>query len=489
MRLLILLIQLSILLSQQGSNFTTSPKKVGDPKEWIKNNLTAVHSLENHINRKSIVQLMLEDKIPGISIAFVDQTKIGWTASFGVKDLSTSEKVTPKTVFTGASLSKPLAAIAALRAVESGKLELDQDVNSVLRSWKVPENEFTEKEKVTLRRLIGHRAGIRNDLWSSYLPNEDIPTLTQMLAGQPPSIDPSTAVEFAPGSSQKYSNPGYSIIQQILEDVYQESFEDILQTLVFKPSKMKESSFQQPMPEKLKKRRAIGYDENLVAYPYRLFPYKAAGGVWTTPSDMAKFVITLFKAYDGKNNLLSKSTLSEVFSRKRERLGFSKIFSDESKDLIFRHYGSNQGFTAYLVGSLHKRQAVIIMINSDNGFNLLDYIARAVAEYYNWDHLKPVIHKKYTKKIASMGEYEGKFELEHSPKALSFHLKNDLLYIAEENDKEPIALTPIGNSSFISVKNGNKYQFYQPRNNPNGKIEWVQVVLPNGQQNWHKKVN
>ncbi len=493
MRSIILLFLSSALFTicvaqPQKTNTDTSPidGKNKAPIAWIKNNLTALYSLDGHVPRKSIAQLMLEDDIPGLSIAFVDSNKIAWAASFGFKNLSTSEEVSEQTVFTGASLSKPLAAIAALKAVESGKIDLDENVNNVLDGWKIPDNEFTVDEKVTLRRLIGHSAGIRNDLWSSYLPDEKVPTLTQMLAGQSPSVDPVTAVIFTPGSEVKYSNPGYSIIQKILADVYQDSFDDILETLVFRPSGMQESSFKQPMPAELKERRAVGYDENLKPYPYRLFPYKAAGGVWTTPTDMARFVITLLEDYEGKKNILSPAMMAEVFSRQRERLGFSKIFNDNSEDLIFRHYGSNQGFTSYLVGSLLRKQAVIVMINSDNGFALLDYIARAVAEYYKWDYLKPTIHDRYTAEIPTIGEYQGRFD--HYSEILTFNLNEGYLWVTSEKEQTPKKLVPVGNSQFISIDSSVKYEFFRPRGNKDGDIKWVRVTQASGQENWCERV-
>ncbi len=489
MRIVLLLFLFSACFAQPSNTKTDNVPTNGKnkaPAAWIKNNLTSLHSLDGHVIRKSIPQLILEDDIPGVSIAFVDKNKLTWKASFGFRNLSTSEKVNDKTVFTGASLSKPLAAIAALKLVESGKINLDEDVNKVLVGWHVKNNEFTTTEKVTLRRLIGHSAGVRNDLWSSYLPGQAVPTLTQMLAGESPSVDPATTVVFAPGSDVRYSNPGYSIIQKMLEDVSQDSFEDILETLVFEPSGMTESSFKQPMPEALKERRAIGYDENLKPYPYRLFPYKAAGGVWTTPTDMAKFVMTLFADHEGKNKILSSSMMAEVLSRKRERLGFSKIFNDESEDLIFRHYGSNQGFTSYLVGSLLRRQAVIIMINSDNGFELLDYIARAVAEYYDWDHLQPTIHNRYTSEISTIKEYQGRFD--NNSEILTFNLNEGLLWVSSEEAKTPMKLIPVGKNEFISIDSSVKYEFYRPRHNKNGDIKWVRVIQASGRDNWCERV-
>jgi len=454
--------------------------------QWIESHLTPLHSLTGKVTRKSIPQLMLEDNIPGLSMAFVDQGKILWQRSYGYSDLENLTKVDKQTVFTGASLSKPLAAVAALNLVDNGMLNLDEDVNQTLKNWQIPESNFTTTEKVTLRRLISHRAGIRNDLWSSYLPNEEVPTLTQMLAGQSPSIDPATEVVRIPGSTERYSNPGYSIIQKLLEDVKNNSFENILDELVLQPSGMNDSSFEQPMPEQLKARRAIGYHEDLKPYPYRLFPYKAAGGIWTTPSDMAKFVITLFEDFEGKHNILSKQMTDKLFSRTPERLAFSKIFNDSSDDLLFRHYGSNQGFTSYLVGSIKKKQAVIIMINSDNGFELLDYTARAVAEYYHWDYLQPNQHDAAEVTNATITAYKNKYQNESQ--IFDFTVKDNALWVQNSPTSTPQKLIPIKNSGFISTADSTRYDFYLPRDGSSDVYQWVRIISPSGQNAWYEKV-
>lgn len=78
--------------------------------------------------------------------------KVTWARSYGLADIATQKPVTSDTLFQAASVSKSVTALAALRLVQEGKLELDEDVNLKLKSWKVPE--FTKNEKVTLRRLL-----------------------------------------------------------------------------------------------------------------------------------------------------------------------------------------------------------------------------------------------------------------------------------------------------------------------------------------------
>ena len=271
--------------------------------ERIEKNLVPVHYLNGIDHKKSIPQLMEEDNIAGVSIAFFENGKISWQKTYGYSNLSDSIKVTPNTVFNGASLSKPVAALAGLNLVEQGFLTLNEDVNKYLEGWKVPENEFTEQEKVTLKRLISHTAGFERYVQSSYFPNEKLPTIDQMLSGEKPSVDPPVSVVYVPGQKQIYSNPGYSVIEKLIEDVTDKEFNDVMTELIFEPCDMTNSSFEQPVPKHLFHQMATGYTNDLEPYPYKLFPYKAAGGIWTTSTDLANFLVTVLEDHHASTNV------------------------------------------------------------------------------------------------------------------------------------------------------------------------------------------
>ncbi|MGC1417912.1 MAG: serine hydrolase domain-containing protein, partial [Candidatus Acidiferrum sp.] len=108
----------------------------------------------------TIAARMEHYKVPGVSVAFFDHGQIIWTKAYGLADVAAKKPVTPDTLFQAASISKPVTALATLHLVQEGKLNLDEDVNVKLKSWKVPENAFTEKEKVTIRRILTHSAGL-----------------------------------------------------------------------------------------------------------------------------------------------------------------------------------------------------------------------------------------------------------------------------------------------------------------------------------------
>src|SRR5713226_2401018 len=185
-------------------------------------------------------------KVPGVSIAFFDHGQISWTRSYGFADVAGRRAVTSETLFQAASISKPVAALAALRLVRDGKLGLDEDVNHKLRTWKVPENEFTKDEKVSLRRMLSHSAGLTVHGFSGYASSQPLPTLIQILNGEKPANNEAVRVSAVPGMAWDYSGGGYVILQMLLTDVTQQPFPRTLNSLVLRPAGMKHSTFQQP---------------------------------------------------------------------------------------------------------------------------------------------------------------------------------------------------------------------------------------------------
>ncbi|NQX92029.1 MAG: beta-lactamase family protein [Flavobacteriales bacterium] len=403
-----------------------------------------MYSIKGDDAGMTIPEMMKQDSIPGVSVVFIDNGEIAWKKCYGYSNLQDSSRVNTETVFTGASLSKPLSAIAALRTVESGLVDLDEDVNNKLTEWKVPETELTQNEKVTLRRLIAHEAGVKNDLWSSYLPNEEVPTLNQMLSGESPSKDPATSVITTPGTDRFYSNPGYSIIQKLLMDVHQNEFDAVMDSLVLAPVGMTSSSFSQPMPQDLMDRRAIGYSEDLTPYEYKLFPYQAAGGVWTTPTDLGQFMIALLDDHhQGSQKLISQETTKEIFNHDISRYVFS--LWNWGDDIVFNHFGSNQGFNCFMYGSVDKRQGIVVMTNSDNSFGMFDYIQRAVNLEYDWEYVKPEVLEAIETEISWVEPFLGDYNWRGNE--LELNIQEGELYLS--NEEENLRLVQTREREFI----------------------------------------
>ena len=147
----------------------------------------------------SLAKLMELYRVPALSVAVIHNYKIAWAKAYGVTDAGSTTPASTKTLFQAGSISKPVAAAGALFLVEQGKLKLDQDVNVELKTWKVPDNEFTKTEKVTLRRLMSHTAGCTVHGFPGYDINDAIPTIVQILNGEKPAnlaVQLSTRVEF-----------------------------------------------------------------------------------------------------------------------------------------------------------------------------------------------------------------------------------------------------------------------------------------------------
>ncbi len=356
-------------------------------------------------------------KTPGVSIAFINNGRIEWARGYGVRQIGSREPVTTETLFQAGSISKAITAIAALRLVEAGKLNLDEDVNRKLASWKFPESEFTKEKKVTLRRLLSHSAGVNVSSFTGYLSGEQVPTLVQVLDGIKPANSPAVLVEAIPGSRFNYSGGGFTIVQQLLVDTRKKPFPDLMRELVFEPLKMKHSAFEQTLPKNLAVLAAAGHNASGDAPTgkRRVFPEMAAAGMWTTPSDLARLVIEVQRAQAGKSNkFLSAATVNKMLAVQSGEWGLG--FSVEGAGLArrFGHGGSTLEFNSYLTAYSQTGQGAIIMTNSLRGNALLNEILRSIAREYGWSDFQSkerTIAKIDPKVYAN---YTGRYEFEFS---------------------------------------------------------------------------
>jgi CubicO group peptidase (beta-lactamase class C family) len=248
--------------------------------------------------------------VPGVSVAVIHGGKLEWARGFGVTKIG-GPPVTAETLFQAASISKPVTTLAVLRLVQSGKVDLDTDVNYYLKSWKVPANEFTQEAKVTLRELLTHSAGITVHGFRGYAAGEAIPSLAQVLDGEPPANNVAIRVDMTPGKTWRYSGGGFVIVQQVLTDVTGIPFPRLMHDLILGPLEMGHSTYLQPLPPELLARAATPYRGDGTAVPGgpHVYPELAPAGLWTTPSDLARFVIGIQQALSGKSRrVLSRAT-------------------------------------------------------------------------------------------------------------------------------------------------------------------------------------
>ena len=261
----------------------------------------------------NLKQLMEALNVPGLSVAVIDDFKIAWTKTYGVTEAGTSTSVTANTLFQAGSISKPVAATGALYLVEHGKLSLDENVNQELKTWKVPDNEFTATQKVTLRRLLDHSAGLTVHGFPGYAIGEPLPTLVQIFNGEKPANTAPIRVDFVPGTKSRYSGGGITIEQQLILNATGKSFPQFMHETVLAPIGMTNSTYQQPLPPALAALAASGTraDGKVLPGKWHIYPEMAAAGLWTTPTDLAKFAIEIALSKNGKSN----RALSETMTR------------------------------------------------------------------------------------------------------------------------------------------------------------------------------
>ncbi|MBS1796310.1 MAG: serine hydrolase [Acidobacteria bacterium] len=340
----------------------------------------------------NLLERMKHYKVPGLSIAVIDDYRIAWAKGYGLMDAEKTRPVTTGTLFQAGSISKPVTAVGAMKLVETGRLALDENVNDRLVSWKVPENEFTKDRKVTVRGLLTHSAGITVRGFDGYAPYALRPTLAQILDGEKPANSAPLRVAAVPGKRNDYSGGGFTILQQLMIDVAKTDFPQLMNRIVLAPLGMKRSFFGVSLPAKFRDAAAAGHrpDGAAVAGKWHAYPELAAAGLWTTPSDLARFVIEIQKSRNGASNrILAAKSVDEMLTPQFPEVGLGFGLKGAPRPFRFGHNGSTEGFYCLMLGYFENGRGAVVMTNSDNGAELVMEIMRAVAKEYGWNDLRP----------------------------------------------------------------------------------------------------
>jgi CubicO group peptidase (beta-lactamase class C family) len=337
---------------------------------------------------------MIQCATPGVSIAAIDKFEVAWSHSFGKLAVGGIEEVTSGTPFQVGSVSKPVFALAVMKLVEVGILALDTDVNNYLKSWRVPANDGWQP-RVTLRQLLSHTAGTTVHGFPGYPPEGPLSALSQILQGEPPSNTAPILVDILPGTQFRYSGGGTTIAQQAVVDAAGRPFPDLMRELILDPAGMKDSTFEQPLPPEKAARAAKAHPWNGVPTPggWHVYPEMAAAGLWTTASDLARLGSEVMRAFRGEKPALGLKQES-VMEMLRPQLPDQKTGQDFSglgwacsgADEEFRigHGGWNEGFVAQLTLFPALGKGAAVMINSVQGWPLLDEIINAVGREFGF---------------------------------------------------------------------------------------------------------
>ena len=413
------------------------------------------------VQKFNILKRMDFYKVPGVSIAVVENGKIKWAKGYGYANTETGTKVDLNTLFQAGSISKPLAALSVLKLFENNSLELNKDANYYLKNWQIPENKFTKTKKVTLERLLTHTAGMTVHGFPGYQQTDTFPKIIDVLNGNGNTAK--IMVDTIPGSIWRYSGGGYTVMEKVVEDVSGLSLDDYMSKNILLPIGMKNSTYQQPISKEYQKNISAAYDENgkLIKGLWNNYPEQAAAGLWTTPSDLAIYCIEIQDILKGKKDgVLTKETVEKMLTKHENDWGLGPSLEGEKDSLIFGHGGKNAGFTNDMKAYAYQGNAVIVMTNADNGGMLISEIKNAVSKYYNWGISQPKTIEVVELSDADLKQYMGKYELKEYNLIVEVQLKDNQLFLTSKDWDNDSNLSPMTNSKFIDLKRGTIIEFF-----------------------------
>jgi CubicO group peptidase (beta-lactamase class C family) len=359
----------------------------------VENGLLPSVRIHGQTQPMRLTERMAFHKVPGVSIAVINNGRLEWAKGYGVLEAGGTTPVDTATLFQAASISKPVAATAALQLVRSGRVDLDRDVNSWLTSWHVPANAFTAQHAVTLAGLISHTAGFTVHGFPGYDVDSAIPTLAQVLDGRRPANTDSIRVADVPGHAYSYSGGGYTVMQQLLVDVTRRPFPEFLRRTVLEPLGMRHSTYEQPLPARLSLNAATAHraDGQPLHGRWHVYPEMAAAGLWTTASDLARFALAVQEAAGGRaNRLFTPALVADMLTpRVGGSYGLGLGITGEGPAQRFGHGGANEGFRCEMVAFTRGGQGAVVMTNGDNGSRLIGEILRGIATEYGWPGYLP----------------------------------------------------------------------------------------------------
>jgi CubicO group peptidase (beta-lactamase class C family) len=366
---------------------TTKPA----PALQIETGLLPAVQVKGDDTRFTLEARMREHKIPALSIAVFDNYEIVWAKAYGYADTEANTPATDQTTFLAGSISKSVNALGQLLAVEEGLIDLDAPINEAIKRWKLPENDLTRVKPVSLAMLLSHTAGTTVHGFRGYAPRERVPTIEQILDGKPPANSAPIRVDLAPGSKFRYSGGGTTITQLALEERSKKPYAEVLAARVLGPLGMTHSTFEQELTASRLVHAAAGYhpDGKAIDGKRFVYPEMAAAGLWTTPTDLARFFIEIAKGRAGKSKIISEKVAKRMTTKVADAepvggVGLGVFLMDRNSVEHFGHNGADEGFQAIAIASLEGGRGIVIMANSENGFRIFPEIERTIFAAYEW---------------------------------------------------------------------------------------------------------
>jgi CubicO group peptidase (beta-lactamase class C family) len=429
------------------SKDTNTRKNINARIKHIINNLCPSTGFEGKFGSPQTLQNRLDYyHTPGVSIAVINDFKVEWAQGFGIGDARSKEKVTTQTLFQAGSISKPIFALGVMRLVQEGKLNLDEDIHQYLSTWRVPDNDGWQPQ-ITLRQLLSHTAGLTVHGFPGYQASETIPTALQVLNGESPANTPKVEVNILPGTQFRYSGGGTTIGQQVVVDVLGKAFPKIMQKLVLEPLGMTNSTYTNPLTKRWAKKAATAHPSKATPLKgkFHTYPEMAAAGLWTTATDLATVGVELMEVLHERKKpaLLNKETIEAMLLPQLdyqkvgegEFVGIGFFCQGKEDSFQFGHGGWDEGFVARMQFYKNSGKGAVVMINSNEGYTIIDEIMQAIAKEYEWPD---AIQKDKTEiplsSIANVNHYVGLYA---TTAGTQYHIRMRGERLMLEHGKQP----------------------------------------------------
>lgn len=431
--------------------------KASDSIAAVENGLLPAVVLDGRTDRWSLASRMAHWNVPAVSIAVIDEGRVAWARAYGVANAASREPVTPHTRFQAASISKPVAAAAAMALVVDGVLDLDGDVEALLGGARLPRTPEAGDAPITLRQLLSHTAGTSVHGFPGYARDAALPTLRQVVDGAAPANTAAVRVEGPPGHAWRYSGGGYQLVQWLVEAASGQPFADVVQARVLAPAGMDASSYDVPDED-----IAAGHDRNGRPLPggWHVYPEHAAAGLWTTPTDLARFAIALTAAYRGQaGTLLPDASVRTMLTPVRNGYGLGPGVAGERERLVMSHGGSNEGYRAMWVMHPVTGDGVVVMTNGDAGDRLAMEVVRSVSAAFDWPDYKPRRVSSHALMAQQLAAREGTWSTIYDGGRVEFVARRDGTGLAISTARGRFVFVPISPTGMVSLESGAEVVF------------------------------
>lgn len=331
-------------------------------------------------------------KVPVVGYAIINNYKV---AAVKTITLNSQIAVSRKSLFQAASISKSMAAYATLMLVDQGKIKLNKPANHYLKHWKIPDNKFTKNHPVLIKNLMDMTSGLSVSGFAGYSKGEKLPSKLELLNGSRPANNQRIEVFYTPGSKYFYSGGAFQVLEQVIADVTDQDYNQFMNTKVLPKIGMNNSIYQYPLKEeKFLKHAVSGYDGwsgKRIQGGWHNYACSGAGGLWSTPIDLAKFALNITASYLGKpTGLISKKLAHEMLTRKNNTdFGFGVVVAGKGENIYFWKAGHNYGYHSLLIMFPNQGKGLAIMTNSETGDTVINYITAIIAHEYRWPYYFP----------------------------------------------------------------------------------------------------